>query len=181
MELSFFPQVCSPSINDRVKGAKPVPIAIYIDDRCPSTVSAAIDAKTAAFAILVGIPSILHIDSTIDISQVCKSIVGSIAVDVVDFFVWPTSGHIKPSKTMSRVTNVIDLNGDVAKKCEGAGIPIGQTSTRNTPTKYAGRWIVPKEFAQSLRCKIRLSHDAPKKPIGQRPASVRSIVRASTF
>jgi hypothetical protein len=56
-----------------------------------------------------------------------------------------------------------------------------RTIALDTPSEHARYRVVVKKFAQTLRGKIGLSHEALQLLIGQRPAAIRSRLRASLF
>jgi hypothetical protein len=51
----------------------------------------------------------------------------------------------------------------------------------NPPRKHSRFRVVVKQFAQALRGKIGLSHDAPQMLIGQRPGSVDALAGLCYF
>ena len=139
---------------------KPVPVA------SDSKVSTRISRLRAAL--------ILHIHGCRDIAQVVESVVCPIAVNVINVSGRPDPVRGEPRKTVRRVKTLIDTKPDITLR---GFAPSDITGSRPIPLsrgqadEFAGLWIVIEKFAQTLRGKIGLSHDAPSKRIGQRPAS----------
>lgn len=119
---------------------------------------------------------ILRVFRVSDFAQIANSVVAFVTVDVVKDAAWKDAMHIKPSQSVRPEGGTIDFDdsitllsptGYVACECLAvAGV--------DSPPKDSGFWIVMKKFAQTLRGKIGLSHDAVLSLIGQRPACVGS-------
>jgi hypothetical protein len=129
------------------------------------------DAKQSrAFIAALRSSLILEILASAYISQIAKRVVGSIAINMVDIKCRPLAGHIQPRKAVRPVAFPIDKNKQVAF----AVVAPNNGFRALNAQKLASFGIVVKKFAQTLRGKIGLSHEAPVKRIGQRPVSVSS-------
>lgn len=138
--------------------------------------------KPAAFVVAPGDALVLGVGWRRRASEICNSVVGFIAVDVVCHLARPLSVHVKPSKPMGGVSLAVNANDNIASLCCLAGnfsnaesLPLGDAD------KNSSIRIVVKQLAQSLRGKIGLSHEAVLSLIGQRPAPTINRLRASLF
>ena len=117
---------------------------------------------------------VLHVDRVRHTPEILNSVVRRVAINVVDMF-RPLAVNVQPSKSMRAVWGFAYLNLLVLFRCAATGwFPGPHAAPCNDPSKRASVWVVVKKFAQTLRGKIGLSHDAPSKRIGQRPVSVSS-------
>lgn len=168
-----------------VKDAEMV-AAAGVPNASDKTTSVRMDAKQSGFAVDVCRTLILRVAAICRFSQVLKSVVARVAVDVVNQAVWPTPAHVKPSKPMSKVTFCVNSHAQmtgfgVLAPENGAGFMLPTKTCGNSTLKHSRVWIVSHKFTQALRGKIGFSHEAPQLLIGQRPATIRSRSPASLF
>jgi hypothetical protein len=117
------------------------------------------------------------------IAQIINPVIRLDAVDVVNLGDRPYISHVQPCQPMCVVSAAGDRYCAVAgcgSRTSNGTHPAGAAAPLS-PRKNAGFWSVVKKFAQSLRGKIGLSHEAVLSLIGQRPAGVTSAVRALSF
>lgn len=110
-------------------------------------------------------------------TQIGPSVVRSIPINVVNFVRRPFVSHVQPRKAMGFVGIAPNLDCSVPLngfKSARHGVGVNRIGHSDAPRKNARFWIVMKKFAQTLRGKIGLSHDAVLSLIGQRPVSVSS-------
>lgn len=119
---------------------------------------------------------VLHVLGARSGTKVCPSVVLPIAVDVVNVSGGPSPGHVEPRETVVKVAGSINADpqvviaGRISRNWpQGASVRVAG-ALRN-PGEYSSLRVVVKKFAQALRGKIGLSHDALLMLIGQRPAS----------
>lgn len=157
-----------------VKAAKMDSLSIKANQGPPSIPDLA-NTKNPARTVLVRALSVVRICAFINVAKVRNPIVRSDAVDVVNHKARPLAVHVQPSKSVRSLQSAINLNTNVSV-CSGAGhcASPSATSSVRPPSKDAGRLVVVKKFAQTLRGKIGLSHEAVLSLIGQRPAGVSS-------
>lgn len=157
-----------------VKAAKMDSLSIKSNQGSPSVPTFA-NTKNSARTVLVRALSVVRIGAFINVAKVGDPIVRSDPVDVVDHKARPFPVHVEPRKSVPSVQPTINLNADIPV-CIGAGhcASPSATSSVRPPSKEAGRLVVVKKFAQTLRGKIGLSHEAVLSLIGQRPAGVSS-------
>lgn len=118
-------------------------------------------------------------------AKVIPVIFGAFAVFMVDDMGRPGASHIEPREAMpaKSLSVNLDLNVRILSCFDGScnGANSHSVGGGHNPSKQPRLGIVVKDFAQSLRGKIGLSHDALQLLIGQRPAGVDSTARASSF
>lgn len=151
---------------------------------CPPSVSVAGNAKNARLAIGLSGSPVLQIDLLGYIPQVAVPVVGSDSIDVVNLTSGESASHVHEGQPMAVMVLLIDHQHDIAKRlADVSGLlpAFGGSPTVRKPCEHSGFQVVVKKLAQTLRGKIGLSHDALQLLIGQRPASVDSTVRASSF
>lgn len=114
------------------------------------------------------------------IPQVFQPVVSFYPVDVVDLHERPAPMHMEPSQPVRKVHTPIKGNAQIPFVMHR---PRSGSSPRAgaCPSKNASIGVVVEKFAQALRGKIGLSHDAPRKRIGQRPTGVSRTAWASSF
>jgi hypothetical protein len=129
------------------------------------------------------LPNVLRVDDSRDITKIVYSVVAWVAVDVVNALPRKSAVAVKPGKAMSPMNIPVNAYLTPAEWMDCAGDHPDSDSVRRdfTPRKNAGLWIVVKKFAQTLRGKIGLSHEALLLLIGQRPDRVASACPASLF
>ena len=135
-------------------------------------------AKKAAGVLGFWLSLVLQILGARRLPEIANRIVVSVAVNVVNVANGLRSMYVQPCKTMGVVVGPVDAHDAIAlgNKASGnranGGKPVA--AAPRLVRKDAGFWVVVKEFAHTLRGKIRLSHDALLMLIGQRPARVDS-------
>ena len=133
------------------------------------------DAKqTAGFIADWCSPLVLLIGAVAGLSQVRKTIVCPVAVHVVNLLRRPFARHVEPRKAVRfvRVSGATDAPIPIAFVQIPGPLPVATTWATFGSCEYARLGVVVKKFAQTLRGKIGLSHDALLMLIGQRPACV---------
>ena len=133
-----------------------------------------IGAKNTRLSARVGRFPVLHVFRFGCLSQICKRIVGSIRIDVVDLKRRPFSGHVEPRKPVSWINVSVDHYHSVAIAWASSRVSCFDAADAVlAPRKHASLRIVVEKFAQTLRGKIGLSHAVVplKQWFGQRPAS----------
>ncbi len=127
---------------------------------------------------------VLKIHRLAYVAQVCKAVVGFVAVNVVNVLLWVFACHVQPRKPVGVMPLALKANDSIAKGNVhnsgdiANGLPAAEP---DAPSKYTRFGIVVKKLAQALRGKIGLSHEALQLLIGQRPASVSALRPASPF
>lgn len=157
----------------RIKSAE-VEILSASPDFCHPTPPVWANAKDAGMLVMRGGgSSVLLIDVLRNIAQVCKSVVGAIPVDVVNLVFRPFAVNVQVCQPVRQKRLLVD-----ADDFRAAGLRSGANNIASLPSpdigepgEYTSFRVVVKKFAQTLRGKIGLSHDALLMLIGQRPAS----------
>lgn len=125
--------------------------------------------------ICAGLSHVLLVDGLGYISQLANAVVSGVAVNVVNLPIRPSPVKMQPSKAVRAVTAPINHDDRVSVRAASRNSSrFCRPATEYAPNENAGFGVVVKNFAQTLRGKIGLSHDAPSKRIGQRPVSVSS-------
>lgn len=111
-----------------------------------------------------------------NVSQVSNSIVEFVSVDVVKLLSWPLTKDVKPSESVSRVLSSKNPEPYVTPFVESSWnianvAPVGASDA----SEFSRLYVVMKGRAKTFAGKIRSSHEAPVKQIGQRPASVSAL------
>lgn len=141
--------------------------------------------SSSAFPALAA--SVLRVCCPVYVSQICKAVIGTIAVDVVNLCFRPLACHVKKRETVSIEAIFAKADGHVTKSfVHATNEPALRRSVKTGGALWkrperADFWIVVNKLAQTLRGKIGLSHEALQLLIGQRPAAIRSRLRASLF
>lgn len=140
-------------------------------------VSVTSNAKVATRVSRLRAALVLHIHGCRNIAQVVKSVVRLITVNVVNVSGRPSPSHEKPRETMRAEKTVIEADSNIPMHAFGPS-NIAGTRPEALP-RYQAREntclrVVMQKFAQTLRSKIGLSHDAVLSRSGQRPACVSS-------
>jgi len=182
MKFAFCGQVRLVGNFWRRKGSK-VDSSFINLDCCHVVVPVSANAQKSECARGTGRPSILHILSLRYISQIAKSVVAMVPVDVVDVFRRPLSIGVEPHKAMGKVQLPVNMNFDVpatiSAACNVSNFCISRSAFQTD--EMSGIWFVLKQFAQALCDKIGLSHDTVPSLIGQRPTRVESTCRLRHF
>ena len=158
----------------RGEGPKVVVNTFNVNSRYPAGLALG-DAHQSMLAVEMRAALVLLIDCLRNIAQVSYRVVSGVAVLMVDLSIRPNATHVQPREAMRPVvmTSNADLDVTSAVAASGARL-VASLASWVAPAKYAGFWVVMKKFAQTLRGKIGLSHDAVLSLIGQRPARVDS-------
>lgn len=157
--------------------------AIASDASTPfADLRAVVDAQIAVLAFAAGSPAVLKINESGDITQVAKSVVCPVSVDVVDVIDGPLSSHVEPCESVCITLATVNGYDPIANLVNRAGHAVYESAAPcEYPSEYASAGIVVKKLAQTLRSKIRSSHEAVPSLIGQRPAGASNALRASLF
>lgn len=185
MKPSLGFNVCGVRFFWRAKTAKVMKFPIGFQF-CSPAISQFVEMNTEKTTCVIGAwaPLVMRIDRWISKSKIDESVVGAVAVDVVKNAGRPFAGHVKPRKTMRKESRPVYADDDVSTRCHASDRASSVASVSadcNAPHEHTHRWVVIKQFAQSLRGKIGFSHDALQKLIGQRPAAIHSRALASSF
>lgn len=137
-----------------------------------------VDSKKPAFRIHIGPPNIFPVNALWHIAQIAKAIVRRVPIHVIYLMDRPFSSYVKQSQPVTKLVRASNGYCDVATLCPAPCAHAGPINAgfpgSHEPRKNARLGVVVKKFAQTLRGKIGLSHDAPRKRIGQKPVSVSS-------
>lgn len=141
------------------------------------------DAQHPGITVRLRLALVLLVNEGFDITKICKSVVCSVAVDVVNLVLRPFACHVEPRETMSVfLTGAINTNLHVAMLGHAAGGTVGPSSlAAGAPGKRARQRVIVKKFAQTRGAKIGISHEMVTSSSGQRLGSVASAYQASLF
>lgn len=165
--------------------AKVMDFAADSDGRKPSTPVALQVCADKPGGFLCGLcaPEILLINAPGYIPQIIKRVIAGVSINVVNLMLRPSTGNVQPRKPVGQ--KPASCNGNYGPSVDvtsaGNASRVGGPASTLAPCEYAGLGVVMKKFAQKLRGKIGLSHDAVLSLIGQRPVSVASTAPASLF
>jgi hypothetical protein len=161
----------------RVKDSKPNSFSIDTDGGRPPFTLALNSHQSRGLIGSGGALEVLQVGTSGNITKVSDGIVSLVSVDVVNVHFRPLAGHIKPGEAMRIVPCSLDSNDDVSDSLSGSGRTAfwGTKAKAFQPSEIARNWVVVKKFAQTLRGKIGLSHDALQLLIGQKPRSVSAL------
>lgn len=119
---------------------------------------------------------VLHVEASINVTKIVDAVVRMRAVDVVYLTTRPLSMNVEPCEAMRSVGGPVYANFDVPatviESKVSTRLPLASGATVNAARETACRAVVVQYFAQSLRRKIRHSHEALQLLIGQRLARV---------
>jgi hypothetical protein len=126
---------------------------------------------------------ILSIFSRRNVSEIGDAVIRFVAIDMVDLLLRPFAVYVQPRQTVRPPNTPVDVDEDVTTgafdgPCSAvlpAAFPSG------SPKEFAGFRVVVEKFAQSLRGKIDLSHEAVLSLIGQSLRRVDSASQARLF
>ena len=167
--------ICSTSV---LRGCKYTKVLLPLVDcyDCLKAFSMWANAAQLQFAIRLREGLILVVQRVRNGAQVAYSVVRLAPVDVVNFTRRPFAINVQPRQTVRKEARPINADVDVSIRCVES--PGDRSSCSPAPSSFVGEvsriGVVVKNFAQTLRGKIGLSHDAPIMLIGQRPVSVSS-------
>jgi hypothetical protein len=161
--------------------------AVYSDGRNPTVLSFAprYPDESRCVGLLGFARKVLHILRLACLSQIVKSVVAWIAVNVVYVLFRPTPVKVKPHQTMGVALMLGNRNLDPAVSGYGSGnianFFLASMPNGLDPNKDAGVGVVAQVFAQKFWGNIGFSHDAPRKRIGQRLGSVDALAGLRYF
>ena len=104
--------------------------------------------------------------------KVLPRIIGSASVDMVNMPSGPFASHVQPREPMCVVIAPINSDANVtipvrgASNISGANTPTGRIAT-DAPRENTCFRVVRQKLSELFCCKIRLSHDALQRLIGQ--------------
>ena len=126
---------------------------------------------------------VLSVLRSISLSQIVKLIVAWVAINVVNVFVRPTPMNIKPCQSVSQIACGIDGNGQssISGSVSSNITNFDVSFSTYTPCKQSSFGIVMQQLTHKFWGKIRFSHDAPYKRIGQRLESVSALIGLRHF
>lgn len=142
------------------------------------------NAKKTALVIRSRNALIFGVDLIVRFSKIMKSVVEFISVSVINDIGRPSVKDIQDDKTMRQMVNSINGYFPVTLTVHAASLLSNKTLVcfpRIKPIEVPALRLIPEKGAKTLRCKIGSSHEAPCMLIGQRPATIRSRSRASSF
>ncbi len=95
------------------------------------------------------------------LAQIAPSVIGRVAVRVVNVFGGPIARHVKPSQSMSEHEFVLDSDRNVSERVwpagnlpRPAGIPFLSQFRSRPPAKYAGFWVVIQNRSNEVRREV---------------------------
>jgi hypothetical protein len=145
-----------------VVSAKTSIFAIDADVRSPSFgFFIPSDTKESRRVALLRSPLVAHIVRVANISQIRKSIVRLISVNVVNFFRGPFSMNIKPCESMDCICSTLNHGKDVSlpmKRTDNSAFMFWPRPDA-TPGENAGLWIVADKVKKFLMGDKRSGHD----------------------
>lgn len=165
------------------KQSDPREFAVYGNAGLPLTVFLGYAKQAAAFIVRRSVALVGVVDLPRNITQVMELVIRFIHVDMVYRMLRPVAMHIQPRKSVGVIQMPEHPNGDVpyfaVASCPAANGDIG--AGFSYPSKNTCVGAVMKKCAQLFCGKIGISHDAPLKLIGQRPARVDSACGSCHF
>ena len=137
-----------------VKQPKPNRLVVDLYFRKPLVVFAAYARKPAFVAWCGFIPSVLHVANR---PQVLPPVIRAAAVNVVDLFWRPTSGHIQPRQPVGQMQRVVDADDNITVAHSASGF-ISQTAPppRFCPSKFTGFRVIAHKFFKPFWRQIHL-------------------------
>jgi len=175
VKLTFRDQVGGMGLLITRKRADAAPFPVNRNLR-QKLLAVAFNAKNAELVVFLCRVPILLIYAYRHIAQILNSIVRWIAVNVIDMVRGLHAMNVNPRESVRQIRTTVDPNPQISlpiiASCDGSSL--GVAAGADAPRKHARFAVVVKKFAQTLRGKIGLSHDAVLSLIGQRPVSVSS-------
>lgn len=135
------------------------------------------NAEKPGFVVFRRAALVLRIYLNADAAQIRKSVVSFISVNMVNHPSRPRPEDVQGGESMRKVVRPGNADSYVFPRRRVTPGHIAYSNLVRSligPHKDASVLVVVEKFAQTLRGKICLSHDAPSKRIGQRPACVSS-------
>lgn len=137
------------------KGAKVQSLSLrsYSCAEADATVSR--DAEKSGFIVRPSAFEVFLISVGRNVAKVCKSVISSTAVYMVYLIFWPFPGHVKPRKSMSKITGPVDANFYVSTIVLIASYvarlyAISPRRWSFEPREKTGLIIVAEQFSQSF-------------------------------
>lgn len=163
MKSSFCFQVSGMSKFRRVKQPKIGVFATRMADPCLPSFTAAAHTKQSAFVVYASNPMILLIDACRHDSQVRKSIVSSLPVDMVYLSSRPFAVDVQPRKAMIQIASAVNLRLQVPIAISASGNSSSPCSpSGEKPLKNTRIGIVGKQLAQAVLCDHVAPHQSGK-------------------
>ena len=163
MKSSLCLQISGMSKLRRVKQSKIGVFATRMTDPCLPAFPAATHAKQSAFVVNASNSMILLIDACRYDSQVRKSIVSSLPVDVVYLSDRPFAVDVQPSKAMVQIASTVNLCLQVPVAVRTSSHRPSTCSTSGSkPSENASLRIVGKQLAQAVLCDHVAPHQSGK-------------------
>lgn len=145
----------------RVKSAYAYSLPISHDLRSPFSLVSA-NPQKANFIGFSSRPYVLQIAKSSDLSQITKTIVFFIAVNMVNMVRRHFANYIKPRQSVRQSFNIVDSNTNVTRAMDRAGNFADKirTPAMFAPSKNAGLRIIIQRLAQMFNGKVRFNcHD----------------------
>ncbi len=109
------------------------------------------NTKKTAFVAWLWLTVILRVFCVRNFSEIIKSIVGSIPVDMVDLLCRPYSFFIQPCQSVGQIKSVVQSDNHISVFGYASCLsPNAAFSTRDRPRKKPCFGVVVKQFAQSF-------------------------------
>lgn len=125
--------------------------------------------------------SILRVRS---LPKIANSVVRPVAVYMVNLVFRPLSVNVKPRQSMLISRTPVNAYGSIPKRfvvMTSAASFWWTPFAAGFPYEDSTVLVIGKDFLKTVCGKMRRSHDAPVKRIGQRPGGIASAVSASPF
>ena len=111
-------------------------------------------AQKARLVALRWAAHVLQVDKTINVAQICKTIVLLVAVYVINVFRRPFACHMQPRQTVRQSFLIVDYDGPVAGACGAPRTLTDQirSAAMRFPHKHACVGVVVKNCAYVVCC-----------------------------
>jgi hypothetical protein len=127
---------------------------------------------------------VLRVDSGACVTKIGNAIVSAITVNMIDLALRPLAVHVQPNESVGIVNSAVNTYSNtaafVSRKTNWCALRLPFWGCK-LDLENSGIWIVVQKFAQTLRGKIGLSHDAVLSLIGQRLGSVSALAGLRYF
>ncbi len=146
------------------------------------SVSAQDYAKKAGFIVPRRLPQILTVDGICYFAKVVKTIVSSVAVNMVNCMHRPISGHVQERQTMRETFGIVNHDAHITGAVEvSSNVTSIGAFTLNAPCKNASIWVVVEQLANALCCKIINGHPTSEQVVWLEPGHRLCGVSARSF
>ena len=147
----------------RVEQPKIGVFASWIADSCLPAFAYSSNAKKSRFVVQSRLALILLIHACRHLSKVCKTIVRSASIDVIDLLVRPFAMDVQPRQPMIQMGSAINLGLQISIPVSTSGSSSSTRSTpRNKPLENTSLLVVAKKLAQSVLCDHVAPHQSGK-------------------